>query len=146
MTTVFVTGANRGIGLALVKHYVAKHCTVYATSRSDYAACPELAALIPQSNHVKLDVADAASVAALKSSFKQPISILINNAGILVRDSFASAKPEDVLEQFKVNAMGPLFVTQALAASLSSGSKVINNSAVSTYTNAILLTRMQDSR
>ena len=60
MSTVLVTGANRGIGLSLVKHLVARGDTVVATSRR---GSPELAALGVRVETV--DVADDASVAAL---------------------------------------------------------------------------------
>ena len=50
--------------------------------------------------------------------------MLINNAGILKSDSFGHLDYEEMLEQFRVNALGPLRVTEALVDNLKEGSKV----------------------
>jgi NAD(P)-dependent dehydrogenase (short-subunit alcohol dehydrogenase family) len=42
------------------------------------------------------------------------LQVVINNAGILYRDSVEAVSPEQMLESYKVNTMGPLFVVQAL--------------------------------
>lgn len=57
--------------------------------------------------------------------FKRPINILINNAGMLVRDTFDDLKAEDIINQFKTNSLGPLLVTRYLIGNLSAGSKGI---------------------
>ena len=72
-----------------------------------------------------VDVSDGASVAQLKASLgDEPIDVLINNAGILRRDSFGELDYEEMLLQYEVNALGPLRVTEALAENLRDGSKV----------------------
>ena len=50
--------------------------------------------------------------------------MLINNAGILRRDAFGELDYDAMLEQYRVNALGPLRVTEALAGNLRAGSKV----------------------
>ena len=50
--------------------------------------------------------------------------MIINNAGIMGRDTFGSLDYSAMLEQFLVNALGPLRVTEALADNLHEGSKV----------------------
>lgn len=52
------------------------------------------------------------------------IDVLINNAGILRRDSLAETDYDGMLEQFRVNTLGPLRVTEALLDNLGEGSKV----------------------
>ena len=72
-----------------------------------------------------IDVGDAESVARLKSELSgQTIDVLINNAGILRGDAFGSLDYDDMLEQYRVNTLGPLRVTEALVDNLKDGSKV----------------------
>lgn len=86
MSTILITGANRGIGLALTRQYAAEGADVFACCRSPAKAddLKELAA--SSSDRVRitaLDVADESSIASLKRTLgEQPIDILINNAGI----------------------------------------------------------------
>jgi short-subunit dehydrogenase len=54
----------------------------------------------------------------------QPLDVLINNAGIMRSDVFGSLDYDAILEQFLVNALGPLRVTEALVDNLKAGSKV----------------------
>lgn len=52
------------------------------------------------------------------------IELLVHNAGIGRFASLASSSPADLLEQFQVNAMAPLFITRALQPLLAAGAKV----------------------
>jgi NADP-dependent 3-hydroxy acid dehydrogenase YdfG len=54
----------------------------------------------------------------------QSIDVLINNAGILRGDTLGNMDYEAMLEQFRVNTLGPLRVTEALIDNLGEGSKV----------------------
>jgi short-subunit dehydrogenase len=54
----------------------------------------------------------------------EKIDVLINNAGILMRDEFGAIDYDDMLAQYKVNTLGPLRVTEALRDNLDEGSKV----------------------
>ena len=72
-----------------------------------------------------VDVADASGVAKLREAIgDEPIDVLINNAGILRRDRFGELDYDEMLEQYAVNTLGPLRVTEALACNLREGSKV----------------------
>ena len=120
MSTVLVTGANRGIGLSLVKQLVDRGDTVVATSRR---ASPELAALGVRVETV--DVADDASVAALDARLGAlQLDLLVNNAGILSLQRLDSLDWAAMRAQFEVNALGPLRVTAALRHRLQPGAKV----------------------
>jgi NAD(P)-dependent dehydrogenase (short-subunit alcohol dehydrogenase family) len=120
--TVLITGANRGIGLEFARQYSAAGWNVIATAR-DPDAATELKALGPNMRIVQLDVASDESVAELaKSLGKQPIDLLINNAGIgLGANKLEEIKIDEFAQVLQVNAIGPMRVTQALLPNLRAG-------------------------
>jgi len=121
MTTSLVTGANRGIGLALVRGLRAKGHEVIAACRKTSEALDGTGAEVVTG----IDVADADSVAALaKAVAGRPLDTLILNAGILIRNRLDDLDFETVRLQLEVNSIGPLRVTHALLSSLGDGSKV----------------------
>lgn len=83
--TVFITGANRGIGLELTRQYAAKGWAVIASCRTP-ANAGELHAIAnehPAVEIVQLDVLDFDRIDELAGHYRsRPIDILINNAGI----------------------------------------------------------------
>lgn len=84
--TVLVTGANRGIGLELVRNYAARGWDVIATARKpDQAAeLNEIAAGEGNVLVVQMDLLDHDGIDALAERFKDlPIDVLLNNAAIL---------------------------------------------------------------
>jgi NAD(P)-dependent dehydrogenase (short-subunit alcohol dehydrogenase family) len=118
-SVALVTGANRGIGLALSTVLAEKGWHVIATCR-DPEHADELKALSakhPGLTIDRLDVTDNAALDALAAKYRgQPIDVLINNAGILGDPDaqqlgrFDQKTFEDVL---RVNAYAPLRVAQA---------------------------------
>ena len=127
MTTVLVTGANRGIGLELVRQYAAEGAQVIACCRSPDAA-GELGAVAKAADGrvriLPLDVADAESIATLKAILgEEPIDIVINNAGISGprEQSAGRVDPEGWLETFRVNTVAPVLIAQALHDNLRRG-------------------------
>jgi NAD(P)-dependent dehydrogenase (short-subunit alcohol dehydrogenase family) len=72
-----------------------------------------------------IDVSDGENVASMAKALEgEPIDTLINNAGILRPDRLDSIDYDVMLQQYRVNTLGPLRVTQALLANLHDGSKV----------------------
>lgn len=121
MPTVLVTGCNRGIGFELARQLHERGDTVIGACRSRSDRLDSLGIRVVDD----VDVADADSVAALQAAIgDEPIDVLINNAGILRRDRFGELDYDGMLEQYRVNALGPLRVTEALAGNLHEGSKV----------------------
>jgi NAD(P)-dependent dehydrogenase (short-subunit alcohol dehydrogenase family) len=120
MRTV-VTGANRGIGLELVRQLRERGDEVEACARSPKQAT-ELQALAGERVRIHpLDVTDAASVRALSASLRDAtIDIVFNVAGVDggSRQSLANLADDlelrNVADTFAVNAIGPLRVTVAL--------------------------------
>ncbi len=122
MATVIVTGCNRGIGLQICKQLLERGDEVIGVCRS---ASDELRASGARViEHI--DVGDGTSMPALKAAIgDKHIDILVNNAGILHNDKLGELDFEEMAEQFRVNALGPLRVTETLLDNLGSGSKVI---------------------
>ena len=125
--TVLITGANRGIGLALAEKFSSEGFNVIATARNP-AKADALNALGVQVE--QLDVTDADSVSRLATKISQPVDILLNNAGV---SGVSSEKFEDLdvgglLQTFNVNSLGVLRVTQAFLPNLERGkTRVIAN-------------------
>lgn len=133
MKTVLITGANRGIGLALAARFAAKSWNVIATARDP--ASRELDALVRANENairaIALDVVDPAAIAKLAAETRDvPIDVLVNNAGVPGRTAFGDVTADEIRDVFAVNTFAPLLVTQALRANLAHGGKVVNVSSV----------------
>ena len=121
MSKVIVTGGNRGIGLQLCTQLHARGDEVIAVGRSSSQELSQLGVRVIEG----IDVSDGDNVAMLASELDgESIDILINNAGILRSDNLESVDYDVMLEQYRVNTLGPLRVTKALLANLHEGSKV----------------------
>lgn len=121
MATYLVTGANRGIGLALCQRLVARGDKVVAVCRK---SSPELERLGVQVE-TGIDLSDDAAIQALNSRLGgMSLDVLILNAGILRADNLSSVSLASVREQLEVNALGPLRVVLALRSTLKKGSKI----------------------
>jgi NAD(P)-dependent dehydrogenase (short-subunit alcohol dehydrogenase family) len=124
MPTVLITGANRGIGLELVRQYVHAGWRVVGGCR-DPRAATDLQALVAQGDlRVQaLDVVSGESVrAARKALADEPVDVLINNAGVFgpkpeaesdPGQSFGTVRYEAFDEVLRINTLAPLRVTEA---------------------------------
>jgi NAD(P)-dependent dehydrogenase (short-subunit alcohol dehydrogenase family) len=130
MSTVVITGAARGIGLALAAQHVAAGDRVLALPRK---ASAELEGLAASSGGLltihPCDVASDASVrSAAGESGDRPVDVLYNVAGVSgpVADELASADWDAWNETFAIMVQGPLRVLQAFLPRMGEGSRVIN--------------------
>lgn len=117
--TILITGANRGIGLELVRCFCRMEWQVFACCRQPDDA-PALAVLeqdYPQLVILQLDVGDSAQIAALGRQLAgRPIDILFHNAGMFgpQQQGFGDVDEAWWLEAFRVNTVAPLKLTEAL--------------------------------
>jgi NAD(P)-dependent dehydrogenase (short-subunit alcohol dehydrogenase family) len=124
MAHCLVTGANRGIGLALCTLLAGRGEQVIAACRDSSKALDALGVRV----ETGVEVGDPDSVQRLGEALEgQPLDWLINNAGVLRRDTLGGLHGEaldDLYLQFRVNSVGPLLVTQALLGNLQPGAKI----------------------
>lgn len=112
MPSVLVTGAGRGIGLAITRHLGATGWDVYATARSD-SALAELA-LLPGVHPTRLDLDDRASLGELSAQLPDKLDGVVNNAGIIVNGPVEGLVLDDLSRQLDVNVTAQIGVTQAV--------------------------------
>ena len=113
MPTVLITGANRGIGLALARGYAAEGWRVYACCRHPDKA-KDLTALRAEAGDRlaihRLDVTDGLKVANLSRELaEESIDVLINNAGVSgPKNGFGETDHDRWQAVFAVNTFAPL--------------------------------------
>lgn len=120
MAKIVITGANRGIGLELARQRAGAHEVVAVVRRSS----EELAALDGVRVEEGVDVTDDAAVGALAERL-EGVDVLINNAGILRRETLDALDFDSIRAQLEVNALGPLRLTAALAPRMRDGAKAV---------------------
>jgi NAD(P)-dependent dehydrogenase (short-subunit alcohol dehydrogenase family) len=110
-----VTGANRGIGRALVEELLDRGAVkVYATART-LADLKPVVALDPRRvRALQLDVTKSAEIAAAAAEARD-VNLLINNAGVLDFGSLLDAPGETVRRNMDTNYYGTLHVTRTFA-------------------------------
>jgi NAD(P)-dependent dehydrogenase (short-subunit alcohol dehydrogenase family) len=138
--TALVTGANKGIGLEIVRQLAQAGFRVFLTARSRQRGEETVHKLQQDGLNVEflpLDVTDETSIEQLTKELASRIGrldVLVNNAGILLDAPNASVlevEPDVIMQTLQTNTLGPLRLIQKLVPLLakSDAGKVINVSS-----------------
>lgn len=126
MKTVLITGISRGIGKALAEKFLAEGYFVIGTSTKGVADISHENLIVLQ-----LDLADPKSIKTCSEKIldlKKPIDILINNAGIAVRER-DGIKMDILRTTLETNLIGPIDFTQQILPLLRGGGHIVNVSS-----------------
>ncbi len=126
MQICFITGANRGIGLALTRQALHLNYHVVATHRGHHIQeLEKLAGAHSERLKIyKMDVTNTSDVEGVLEKMPiRHIDVLINNAGVLLDQAvtFSEITEKTMMETFRVNVWGPLQMTQKCLPLLLSG-------------------------
>lgn len=122
MPLTVVTGANRGIGLALAQHYAQAGHEIVGLCRS---ASAELNAAATQVI-AGVELTDPNGIRTARQALaERQIDLLLNVAGVMRWESVDQFEAGSVLRQFEINALAPLALTAKLIDRLRPGSKVV---------------------
>ncbi|VAW50272.1 Short-chain dehydrogenase [hydrothermal vent metagenome] len=124
---ILITGANRGIGLEMVRYSMEQGWRVFACCRNPHNA-DELFNIAKSSNgQISVHIADMQELSTLQAlSYElrnDAIDMLINNAGLYGSDKnkFGSVDVESWLQVFQVNSIAPLKMVEAFSQQLQMG-------------------------
>lgn len=145
MATALITGAGRGLGLAIARAAAGRGLDVIGTVRNLDAATGLRALATESGARVdvrQLDVAAGPSREALVAQLLadgEPLSLLVHNAGVNSRSAGVGSTPEHarlgslteeaLLATIRTNAIGPLLLTQGLLPLLADGARVVGISS-----------------
>jgi len=130
MPTVFITGADRGLGFALCKEFLSRGWTVFAGKfLQDYSLLEQEREKNPALNIIPLDAGDTSSIInALKLTEEKTNSLdmLISNAALMGETHCSIDEPPMDLQapwnSFRVNALGPVHTVEYFLPLLDKGS------------------------
>jgi NAD(P)-dependent dehydrogenase (short-subunit alcohol dehydrogenase family) len=132
-----VTGANRGIGLAIARALAREGCNLIITARGERALAKTRAELEKLHVHVLAQPCDVRSpesvdyLFAIIRGLRQPLDILINNAGIAHPNRTVADLPYPTwMEVIDTNLNGLFLMTQAALAVMKRGGTIVNNLSV----------------
>ena len=130
-----VTGASRGLGLAIATALAESGFHLILAARSERALA-KAAERLPNARYVVCDVRDPQSVAQLAAAVgRQRLDVLVNNAGIAgPSQPIATLAFDAWREVVETNLHGTFLVTQALLPRMKKGSVIVNNLSVAART------------
>jgi NAD(P)-dependent dehydrogenase (short-subunit alcohol dehydrogenase family) len=132
-----ITGANRGIGLAIARALARQGCDLVITGRDERALGKAVLELHKVGIQVLAQACDVRSpdsvdyLFALVRGLRAPLDILINNAGIAHANRAIGDLPYPAwCEVIDTNLTGMFLVTQAALAVMRRGSTIVNNLSI----------------
>src|ERR1700682_3287744 len=119
-SVALITGSTRGIGFEVARQLAARDFTVIITGRTDRAVKAAAGKIGPSAVSHVLDTSVATSIAEFAAWITKELGrldVLVNNAAILIDEgeSILDTKPETFETTMRVNTLGPLLMTQAVA-------------------------------
>ena len=121
MGLIVITGANRGIGLALTRVYRARNMEVLGACRRGSEELAATGAEVQEG----VDICTGEGRARLRAGVgDRTVDLLINNAGVWCDDALGDLDGDQLCDTFMVNAAAPLLLTDALLDAMAPGSKI----------------------
>ncbi|XP_065119442.1 C-signal-like [Paramisgurnus dabryanus] len=147
--SALVTGANRGLGLEMVKQLLEAHCSkIFAGCRDpdgpNSESLRELANKHPSIvNLVRIDIADPRSIKESAEKVSSllgngGLNLLVNNAAVLPRKSMLTATVQDMQDTFNTNVIGPMLVIREYLPYLRAAAKASGKTGLSCDKAAII--------
>ena len=133
--TVLVTGASRGIGLAVAEAFLERGANLYVLASSEriHAAAEDLSERYARPvNAIRSDISDSNDVSA-KLSLIDRLDVLVNNAGLEYITPIDDLS-DDCENQFKriidINVLGTYYVTRSALPRMTAGGRIIITSSI----------------
>ena len=131
--TILITGANRGIGLELVKESISKNFFVIGTFRNKQKSKELLQIKSNNFNRLEMDVVNEESILKASKNIKYPLDYLICNAGI--NNGYGTLFDEDhshkkMLEVLNINVLGCVLTIRHFSKQLNTNAKIILISSI----------------
>ena len=131
--SIFITGANRGIGIELVKESLQKDFFVIGTFRDKLKSKNVFEITSTNINLFEMNVVEESSISNVSNQLNKPIDYLVCNAGI--NNGFGNLFDEDhchsnMLEVLNVNVLGCILTIKNLKKNLNDNAKIILMSSI----------------
>ena len=131
--SIFITGANRGIGLELVKESLNKDFFVIGTYRNKLKSKKVFEITSSKINLFEMNVIEETSISSVSNQLNKPIDYLVCNAGI--NNGFGNLFDEDhshanMLEVLNINVLGCILTIKNLRKNLNDDAKIILISSI----------------
>ena len=131
--SIFITGANRGIGLELVNESLNKNASVIGTFRNKSKAKELFKIKSNNFNSFQMNVTNETSILDVSDKLTKPIDFLVCNAGI--NNGFGNFFDEDhsqenMLEVLNVNVLGCILTVRSFRKNLNNNAKIILISSI----------------
>jgi 2-hydroxycyclohexanecarboxyl-CoA dehydrogenase len=152
--TAVVTGGGSGIGRACSEQLARDGAAVAVWDLNGDSAAETVRLIEAEGGRAIASVGDASDRATIAKILEQvraqlgPVQILVNNAGITGFKPFLEITPEELERMYRINLMGPFFLTQAaLPDMLAAGwGRIINISSSSAQTGAKTMAHYSSSK
>lgn len=115
-----ITGASKGIGAAIAKHFAAEGAKVVVNYASSKEGADKVVKVITENNGTAIavqgDVSKEADVIRLFEETKKAfgtLDVLVNNAGVYLYEPIEQVSAETFHQQFNINVLGSILTIQA---------------------------------